>query len=136
MYHIAICDDDINYIYYIEKMLYQAGIEKSNCNFYRFTSAKNFIQKMNEMTAIDLLILDIQIPDMDGNQIAQIFREHFPVSVLVFCSGVYLPTVQSFEPNPFRYLLKEYTDSKMISELKTIIHEMEIKKIEPYILSS
>lgn len=136
MYHIAICDDDINYIHYIEKMIYKTGISKNKCEFYEYTSGVTFMKEIEKITAIDLLILDIQLPETDGNQVAKHFRTHFPLSTLVFCSGVYLPTVKSFEPNPFRYLLKSYTDIKMINELKIILHEMKNRRIEPYLIGS
>ena len=136
MYYIAICDDDIHFINYMKNLLSEAGISKNSCTYFEFQSGKDFIHAFDKICCIDLLILDIQMPELDGNEIAKQFRYHFPDSVLVFCSGVYKPTVKSFEPNPFRYLLKEYTRPQLIKELKIIIHEVNAKKVEPCILGS
>lgn len=136
MYHIAICDDDIIFIKYMKRMLLSTDLSKEDITFHEYTSGEAFIDALTQITTIDLLILDIQMPGMNGNQTAKKFRELFPFSILVFCSGVYQPTVESFETTPFRYLLKEYTDSKMLEELTVIIHELSNKKIEPYIIGT
>ena len=136
MYYIAICDDDIHFINYIKTMLTEAGVPENSCTYFEFQSGKDFIHAFDNIPCIDLLILDIQMPEVDGNEIAKQFRFHFPDSVLVFCSGIYQPTVKSFEPNPFRYLLKSYTNANMIHELKIIMHEVDAKKVEPDILGS
>ena len=54
--------------------------------------------------------------------------------LLVFCSGVVKPTSSSFKANPFRYLLKSYPTSELISEMTEIINEMKIRKNSPYIM--
>lgn len=136
MYYIAICDDDVHFISYIKTMLSEAGISENSCTYFEFQSGKDFIHAFDSISYIDLLILDIQMPELDGNEIAKQFRYHFPDSVLVFCSGVYKPTVKSFEPNPFRYLLKEYTSPQLIKELKIILREVDAKKVEPSIFGS
>ena len=136
MYNIAICDDDIHFIQYMKNMLHKSGLDENDSIYYEYYTGKSFLTSMEQLVTIDLLILDIQMPDINGNEIARIFREHFPLSTLVFCSGVYLPTVDSFKPNPFRYLLKEYTDNKLIKELKVIITEIKSKKIEPFVFGT
>ena len=108
MYFIAICDDEDNYIKYIKKMLLKSGLESEETVFYEYNSGEDFINSLEGCEKIDLLILDMQMKKLDGNATAKLFRNQFPSSVIVFCSGVCLPTVESFETTPFRYLLKEY----------------------------
>ena len=66
----------------------------------------------------------MQLGDMDGDTIAEKFRKLYPYAILVFCSGVQLPTVKSFKTTPFRYLLKSYNDNDMVEEMKGIIKEV------------
>lgn len=49
----------------------------------------------------DCLILDVAMPGMDGNETARDFREQFPDTLLVFCSGVCVPTVESYYKRKF-----------------------------------
>lgn len=134
MYYIAICDDDCNFIKYIKNMLLQSELRKEEAFFYEYSSGEELIQSLDTCEKIDLLILDMQMKELDGHETARCFRNQFPSSVIVFCSGVCLPTVETFETTPFRYLLKEYTDERMIQELKVIIQEMRNKFIEPTII--
>lgn len=136
MYNIAICDDDSNYIKYIKKMLIRSGLKKEEVIFYPYESGEDLIQSIDTCEKIDLLILDMQMKMLDGHETARKFRSHFPASVIVFCSGVCMPTVETFETTPFRYLLKEYADERMIHELKVIITEMKNKNIEPTIIGT
>lgn len=71
---------------------------------------------------------------LDGNETARLFRSQFPSSVIVFCSGFSLPTVESFETTPFRYLLKSYTDERMLKELCVIVQEVKNKQVEPVVI--
>lgn len=136
MYYIAICDDDSNYIKYIKKMLIQSGLKNEEAIFNEYCSGEELIQSMEFCEKIDLLILDMQMKELDGHETARCFREQFPSSVIVFCSGVCMPTVETFETTPFRYLLKEYTDDRMVRELKVIVDEMKKKFIEPNIIGT
>lgn len=70
----------------------------------------------------------MQMKDYDGHKTARLFRNYFPNSVLVFCSGVRKPTDESFKTMPFRYLMKDYSEIKMCSEIRDIIKKSERTK--------
>lgn len=134
MYYIAICDDDYSFVKYIEKKLLECGIKREEAIFYEYNSGESLISSLDTCEDIDLLVLDMQMEEMDGHETARHFRKWFPSSLIVFCSGVCMPTVESFETTPFRYLLKEYTDEKMVKELKVIIKELKSRQVEPVIM--
>ncbi|PXV95627.1 LytTR family two component transcriptional regulator [Lachnotalea glycerini] len=136
MFHIAICDDEKRFIQYMKNIIYNAGLKRGEVIFYEFSSGEEFIDYLKETASFDLLILDMQLKNMDGNETAKEFRKVFPTTTLVFCSGVCMPTVRNFETIPFRYLLKGYTDERMRFEMKTIINEMINKKVEPFIIGN
>lgn len=134
MYKIVICDDDANFITYMENMLYACGFGKREIEIYGVVSGEECIQTLKRMTACDLLILDMQMSGMDGHATAKAFRSIFPDALLVFCSGAVQPTDESFKTSPFRYLKKAYSDEKMLEELKPVVDKMiELKKL-PYII--
>lgn len=134
MIHIAICDDDKNFISYVKKMIIKAGVNPENVYFSEYTSGQEFVFKIDSANECDLLILDMQLGDMDGDDVAKIFRQAYPYAVLVFCSGVQLPTVKSFKATPFRYLLKSYSDEELIGEMKEILGEVRRNMNEEYII--
>lgn len=131
MYHIGICDDDPVYIKYIKRLFCDACRE---IEFYEYLSGEELVRDMQLREAYDLLIVDIQLTGMDGNETAKEFRKQFSNTLLVFCSGVFKPTVESFETTPYRYWLKEYTEEQMEKEIKEILCKMEKSKVMPYIM--
>lgn len=135
MLNIVICDDDVSFIEYMKEMFINAGLKPEEVLFYSYTSGEAFIENIDNQKQCDLLILDMQMKNYDGHKTARLFREKFPKSVLVFCSGVRKPTDESFKTMPFRYLMKNYTESKMLDELRSIIDEVKLKKTGPQIVA-
>lgn len=135
MYHIAICDDDKVFISYIRKILEQAkGTNQYYFKIHEFCSGENLISSLDSSIHLDLLILDMELGGIDGDETARLFRKKFKDAVLVFCSGVRTPTVKSFKVTPYRYLLKSYSDMQFICEMKEILAEVEKKSEEQYIV--
>lgn len=131
MYHIGICDDDPVYIKYIERLFCET---QQQIEFYEYLSGEELIRDMQLRESYDLLILDIQLSGIDGNETAKEFRKQFSNTLLVFCSGIYKPTVESFETTPYRYWLKEYTEERMRREVEDVLVKMERSKVLPYIM--
>ncbi|MBO5087393.1 MAG: LytTR family transcriptional regulator DNA-binding domain-containing protein [Lachnospiraceae bacterium] len=136
MYHIAICDDVVDYIQYMKRLLFQSGFAEDEVTIYEYHFGEEMIQALEKHERIHLLILDMQMKKLGGNETAKLFRKQFPSAVMVFCSGSCMPTVESFETTPFRYLLKEYTDEKMIQELQAVVQETKNRYIEPVVLGT
>ncbi len=136
MYHIAICDDDQFFINYMKKIIIASGLDEKMTIFYEYYSGEELIHNMDNNIEYDLLILDIQMGNMDGNETAKLYRHKYPYTTLVFCSGKVKPTVRSFEVTPFRYLLKQYSDSRMLREMGPIIEKIKNTKEEPYIIGN
>lgn len=134
MLKIAICDDDNIYIQYMEKMLIKSGLDKEVAEFYTYNSGPALLADCNKNIDFDALFLDVQMNGMDGNETAKYFRKKHQSTLLIFCSGVYQPTVESFKVTPFRYLLKQYTDEVMLKELSEIIEVLKERKKMPYIV--
>lgn len=131
MYHIGICDDDPVFIEYIKRLI---CMENTLVEFYEYLSGKELIQDMQKRERYDLLILDVCLPDMDGNETARKFREQFPDTLLVFCSGVCMPTTESFETTPYRYWLKQYTEERMTKEVQEVFDKLRQKRVAPSIM--
>lgn len=136
VYHIVICDDDKRFIDYIKDVILQSGIEQDEVLFYEYLSGNDLIGGLDRQKVCDLLVLDIQMKGMDGNETAVKFREKFPIATLVFCSGVCHPTDESFKVTPFRFLFKSYSRVKMIREMHAIVKEIRLKKAGPQIIGT
>jgi hypothetical protein len=135
MFHIILCDDDVDYIEYLKSLILENGLHLEDVLFYEFTSGEELIRNLDSLGACDLLILDMQMKAYDGHQTAGLFRRKFPNSLLVFCSGVRKPTDESFKAMPYRYLLKDYSELKMQSEIFDIIEAIKERKTDRRIVA-
>ena len=75
MFNIAICDDDTFFIDYIEKVIVEVNGSDKDINFYEYTKGKSFLWDVEDGMDIDLLILDIKLEDVMGDQVAVEFRK-------------------------------------------------------------
>ena len=134
MYKIAICDDIKNHIEYMKKMILLSGFTKENTVFDEFLSGEELLTHIREMNVTyDLLILDMQLGELNGFETAQAFRLCSPDCVLVFYSGTTRVEERTLEVEAYRYLLKEYTDERMIFELKKIYEKVTKEKEDLFI---
>lgn len=137
MYYIVLCDDDSIFLQDMKKMFITAGLDESETCFYEFASGEELEKGIEKIECCDLCILDMQMTGMDGDETARIFRKYFQNAILVFCSGTYEPTTKSFETEPYRYLLKSYTDEEMLYKIKEIIRKVqENKRVEFVVVKS
>jgi len=132
MLHIMFCDDDKDYILYMQKMVNEI-LEEESVKIYEYYSGEEMCEKIEEADECDLLFLDMQMPGMDGDEAAKYFREKFPDAVLVFCSGAVTPTTKSFEAEAYRYILKGDPDEVLLKKLKDIMNKVVSVKALSYI---
>lgn len=128
MYHIAICDEDIEYIRFLEQIVLETKIKSEDVKFFCYTSGKALLENVETNKEYDLLILDIQMSQKKGYEIAKCYRQRCPHTVLVYCSHKYSPTEEIFKTQPYRYLLKQYTEDKMANEMSSILEYVYQKR--------
>lgn len=133
MYNIVICDKDKLFIRYIKKIFLYLDSEEELC-FYEYYSVEELMCNLSDNIIFDLLILDVHMSEINGNLVAKEFRCKYPDAVLVFCSGTRQPDIQSFDILPSGYLLKCYSESQMLNEVKVIIDEVKRRKNIPSII--
>ena len=81
-----------------------------------------------------MIIMDIQVGKTDGYETAMELRKRDNNFLLVFCSGVVMPTPKFFKANAFRYLDKTDSDEALIEEMTAIMKELAVRKERPFIM--
>lgn len=67
MIKVAICDDDIQFIYKLEQSIFRfAEMKRIKVDVDGYTSGAEFIQKLQQSERYDLLFLDIELGDSSG----------------------------------------------------------------------
>ena len=87
MIKIGICDDDKNFRTLLAEAIRS---EDSESFIYEYSTGETLIQ--DEENDLDLLFLDIQLPGISGNKASEIMKKKNKDLILVFVSGISLPT--------------------------------------------
>ncbi|MBQ8281908.1 MAG: response regulator transcription factor [Lachnospiraceae bacterium] len=125
MYRVAICDDTESNITYMKEMIIRAGIPANELECLEYGSGEELFDDIEELNNVDLLILDMVLPGMNGCEAAKKFREYFSDTVLVFCSATCPPSMESFETEPYRYILKPVDEGYLLKTLKDVFEKIE-----------
>lgn len=130
MIKIGICDNDKNFRTLLAEAIRR---EDSESFIYEYSTGETLIQ--DEENDLDLLFLDIQLPGISGNKASEIMKKKNKDLILVFVSGIYLPTPESFCVQPYRYLLKQSNPSEIQRELGTILTYTKEQKGKKYFIA-
>lgn len=60
MFNVAICDDDKNFIQYVEDIIKELGYAE-DVKFFEYLSGEEFLFDIDERGDLDLVVLDIQM---------------------------------------------------------------------------
>lgn len=116
--NIAICDDEQNQIEYIKDIV-SAWAETSGHMpiFAEFSSAEAFLFDYAENQNYDILLLDIEMANMNGIDLAKKVREGNNRVQIVFITGYPDFMSEGFEVAALHYLMKPVKKEKLFSVL-------------------
>lgn len=120
---IAICEDDIYTVDSLKKSVEKFMSEKElSCTVDEFLSAKEFFSTSE---SYDLILLDYQLPDATGMDIARQIRLTNKRTTIIFITAYSEYVFESFEVDTFRYLLKPVNDEKLHKVLSDFVNNFE-----------
>ena len=118
--HILIIDDQQ---LFIDGIRHIVNALDDDVDIIEATSAADAIHYMVSISDLDLVLLDLNIPGLDGRSIMQHHRAHSSCPPLVIISGDDDPhTVQSIIDEGARgFIPKSYSGKKLLNSLHTIL---------------
>lgn len=107
MFHIGICEDEPAQQSYLEKCIRTWG-ESRGCKLMidKYDSGEQFLFDYEDREAFDLLILDIQMGQLNGMELARKIRQQNRRVKIIFLTGVADYALEGYEVGAVRYLLK------------------------------
>ena len=116
MISVAIVDDELNAFQHIKNMFDKFG-EENNIMFEitYFADAEQFLYKYN---GVDLVIMDIEMPYIDGISAAKKLRKIDENVALIFVTNIAKFAINGYEVNAIDYLLKPVGYTSFSSLLK------------------
>ena len=118
MLRIAICDDEEAIRDYISGLVsswtLSRGIDHETSSF---PSAESFLFDYEGNPTYDVLLLDIEMPGMDGVTMAKKIREKNDLIQIVFITGYTEYIAEGYEVDALNYLVKPVSGEKLFSIL-------------------
>ncbi len=125
MTSIMIIDDD-PYIRELERTL----LRNEGYMIYEAVNGRNALQQMKECK-IDLCILDIMMPEMDGYEFCRLARKYYtdlPILMLT-AKGDLSQKVKGFELGADDYLTKPFEGMELIVRVKALLKRYKIASV-------
>lgn len=121
MSKLLIVDDD-SYI----RELVLLFLKKEGFEFYEASDGRQALNIMEKMK-MDLAIIDIMMPNMDGWQLCQEIREYSDIPILMLTAkGETTQKVKGFELGADDYLVKPFEPIELVARVKALLKRYNI----------
>jgi len=115
---IAICDDDASQRAYLSEIVFSwAKRNRHLAEVKQYVDAKAFLFDYAEEKDFDILLLDIEMPGMNGIELAKEVRRGNAAVQIVFITGYYEYFSDSFDVSALHYLIKPADERKLCAVL-------------------
>ncbi len=133
--NIAIVEDESSHAEVLQQ--YIRGWEKKNhkeCRFYQFSDAESFLFEWAENKDWDVLFLDIQMPGMNGVELAKKIRDQGDQVAVVFTTGITDYLREGYEVAALHYLVKPLDPGKVETCMQRVMRERSEREKEQVFL--
>lgn len=107
MLKIAICENDVNHIYLLEKMILDWSEKVSKKVIIdRYISAEAFLFQLEDINAYHLLIVEAKMNKMSGIKLVERIRKHNKDMEVIFISDTIKYALYGYKVRAIDYLIK------------------------------
>ncbi|MDE6874859.1 MAG: LytTR family DNA-binding domain-containing protein [Lachnospiraceae bacterium] len=111
---IAICDDDASQRDYLaETVLAWARQNRHLAELMPYKSAGAFLFDYEQKKDFDILLLDVEMPEMSGIELAKLIRKENRAVQIIFITGYYEYFSDGFDVSALHYLIKPVDGGKL-----------------------
>lgn len=135
MYRIAICEDDAAQRDYEKALIGRfAKKQKYEIALDCYANAEQLLFAREDRPPYDLFILDIQLGEMNGMELAAKLRAHGLDGAILFLTGVPDYAIEGYSVGAVRYLLKPIREEDFLSLLDALYKERKKDETSCFIL--
>lgn len=127
-YRIAICDDEQNQIEYITSIVTSWSNHKGHsCEIRTFASAEAFLFEYEEDKAYDILLLDVEMKNMNGIELAKRIRKDNNRAEIIFITSHFEFVGEGYEVDALHYLIKPISEEKLTQVLTKAAEKISVE---------
>ncbi len=127
MIRIAVCDDDPSFAATLSDNLTELcaryADDDLDCRVGPIFTSAALVLSFLETNTIDMIFLDIDMPEMSGFELAGIIAEKYPKTLIIFVSAYDNFVYSSFTYSPFRFLRKLHLKEELPSAFEKAIEK-------------
>jgi DNA-binding response OmpR family regulator len=130
MFNILVVDDDKN-----TRLLFKTVLEAANYTIYTAENGESALEVMDK-EHIDLVVLDIMMPKIDGYEFTKILRESQSTLPILMVSAKQLPEdrKKGFLVGTDDYMTKPVDEEEMLLRIKALLRRAQIASERKIIL--
>ena len=127
-YRIAICDDEQNQIEYITSIVTSWSNHKGHsCEIRTFASAEAFLFEYEEDKAYDILLLDVEMKNINGIELAKRIRKDNNRAEIIFITSHFEFVGEGYEVDALHYLIKPISAKKLTQVLTKAAEKISVE---------
>lgn len=133
MIQIAICDDSEVTLQNLNQTV--TTILKSNqeaAAITLYSSSESLSYDIEEGHFFDLILTDIEMPHMNGMELAATIRTHLPGALIIFITAYTKYALDAFELSAFRYIDKEMLPEKLPTAIRDAFRILHMQTNQYY----
>ena len=137
MIYIAICDDDKRSVEVLENKV-SAWLRENNkrVEVHTYTQSQMLQYDIEEGQHYDLILSDIEMPQIDGMNLAAYMKRYLPDVLIIFITSHLKYAVDAFELSVFRYIPKNMIGEKLSRALTDAVKMIELQENEYYCIQT
>ena len=119
MLQIAICDDEVTNILKVKELaelFFRTHCVEIRIEIYK--SSDNLLYDMQDGQYFDLFLLDIEMPEVSGMDLAKTIYRNIPSARIIFITSHLEYAIEAYEFSVFRYIPKKLLDDKLLIALE------------------
>lgn len=125
MLKIAICENDVNHIYLLEKMILEWGDKVSKKVIIdRYMSAEAFLFQLEDINAYHLLIVEAKMNKISGIKLVERIRKHNKDMEVIFISDTIKYALYGYKVRAIDYLIKPIDKKELERPLEILKEKM------------
>ena len=122
--NIAICDDSRFFIKTLERELnHYAALRDTSVNLRVFSNPNRLL--VENLSDTQVAFLDIEMPQLNGLELAGQLRQRYPELLIVFLSSFIAYAPAGYRVNAFRYILKKELEQELPQVMDDIAAKLQ-----------
>lgn len=126
MINVAICDDDTLALHSLVSEAKRILGNTPEFHYYSTTLPKSLIEYCT-CTAVSILLLDIEMPIINGFDVAKWLSNHNTNAIVIFITNIDMYVYEAFKYHPFRFIRKSHIED-LEEAMKSALLKLEARK--------